>query len=256
MVIANSGSEPKVTVTSQCDICSIAIRTIQCSNEVHVQRGLWQKWIDFNDHFDYYIYRVKFHYIICVQRRDTQASLAIDLVVNQETKAWHIRVQEAEWRPGNWTVHKSKHKWHAAAALKAVQTFAKGFDKWSIIANNCSTFVKRIVEFMADSKKRAEYECEPITDDFDRLSSFGASIGVELMYMTSKEVVKPIPSQEEGEEEKWENHDDSDASAATGGEQECTGERITTQEPEVKNMHEVQQEYKKNKEMIEKRNNE
>ena len=115
-----------------------------------------------------------------------------------------------------------------------------------------STFVKGVVGFriMADSDKRAEYECEPITDDFDRLSSFGASIGVELMYMMSKE------AQEEGEEEKWENHDDSDASAATGGEQERNRERITTHEPEVKNMHEVQQEYKKNKEMIEKRNNE
>ena len=90
-----------------------------------------------NNHFCYYIYRVIFHYIrsiiICVQRRDTQASLAIDLVVNQETKTWHIRVQDAEWKPGNWRVHKSKHMWHAAAALIAVQTFAKGFDKWSII---------------------------------------------------------------------------------------------------------------------------
>ena len=28
----------------------------------------------------------------------------------------------------------SQVKWHAAAALKAVQTFAEGFDKWSIIS--------------------------------------------------------------------------------------------------------------------------
>ena len=157
-----------------------------------------------------------------------------------------------EWRPGKWTVHKSKHKWHAAAALKAVQTFAKVFDKWSIIANNCSTFVKGVVGFMSDSDKRAEHECEPITDDFDRLSSFGASIGVELMYMTSKEVVKPFPSQDEGEEEKWEKNDHGDTLAATG----VTGERITTHELEVKNMHEVQQEYKENMKMIEKSNNE
>ena len=203
-----------------CEICSIAAHTVHCSNEVHVQRGLWQKWKDFNGHFDYYIYRVKFHYIICLQRRDTQDSVAIDLVVNNVNKTWHIRVREAEWRPGNWTVHKSKHTWHAAAALKAVQASATDFDKWSIIANNCSDFTKGVVEFMADSKKREEYECEPITDDFDRLSSFGASIGVELMYMTSKEVVKPFPSQEEGEEEPLDSLDYSDTLATAGGEED------------------------------------
>ena len=229
MTVSQS-NESTATVTGACEICSIAAHTIRCSNEVHVQRVLWQKWKDFNDHFDYYIYRVKFHYIICVQRRDTQASLAIDLVVNQVTKAWHIRVQEAEWKPGNWRVHTSKHKWHAAAALKAVHKFATDFDKWAIIANNCKTFAKGVVGFMSDSENRTEYECEPITDDFDRLSSFGASIGVELMYMTSKEAVQSIPSQEEGEEEPLDSLDYSDTLAAAGGEEDRHRELTTNQE--------------------------
>ena len=54
---------------------------------------------------------------------------------------------------------------------------------------------------MAKAGTREKYECEPITDDFDKLSTFGASIGVELMYMSRTEAVEPIPPQEEGEEE-------------------------------------------------------
>ena len=183
-----------------CEICSIAASSVQCSNEIHVQRGLWQKWKDFNDRFDYYIYRLKLHSVICIQRQDTKAALAIDLVVKQNTKKWYIRVREVEWKPGNWKVHKSKHAWHAAAALKAVQSYTVDFDKWNIV-NNCGTFVKGVIERMADAEKRASYECEHITDDFDKLSSFGASLGVEVTFLTSKEAVEPIPPQEEGEEE-------------------------------------------------------
>ena len=158
-------------------------------------------WKDFNDHFDYYIYRVKFHSVICIQRQDTKAALAIDLVVNHNTKKWYIRVREVEWKPGNLTVRRSKHTWHAAAALKAVKSFTVDFDKWNIILNNCGTFAEGVIKFMANAETRASFECEPIADDFDKLSSFGASLGVEVTFLTSKEVVEPIPPQEDGEEE-------------------------------------------------------
>ena len=82
---------------------------------------------------------------------------------------------------------------------------------------------------MADSDKRAEYECEPITDDFDRLSSFGASIGVELMYMTSKEAVESIPSQEEGEEEPLDSLDGNDISVETECEEDCHRDLVTNE---------------------------
>lgn len=196
----------EAAVVGACEFCSVIARTVQCSNEIHIQRGIWQKWKDFNDHFDYYIYRVKLHSVICIQRHDTQASLAIDLVVNSTTSTWNIRVREAEWKPGKWNVFKSQHTWHATAALKAIKNFSvNDFKQWSICANNCSTFVHGIVGFMKDSTKRAECECKQITDDFDKLSSFGADLGLELMYMTSQEVVQPIPRQEEGEEEPQEN---------------------------------------------------
>ena len=156
-----------------CEISSIISRSVKCSNEIYIQRGVWQKWKDFNNQFDYYIYHVKFHYVICIQRRDTQATLALDLIVNHINSTWYIRVREVEWKPGNWTVKTSKHKWHAAAALKAVHAFATSFAEWKVVANNCSSWATGVVGFMSDDKKRELYECEPITDDFDKLSTFG-----------------------------------------------------------------------------------
>lgn len=169
--MGNSASGGAAVGAVACEMCTISARSIRCSHEVHIQRGVWQKWKDFNDHFHYYIYSVKFHYVICIQREDTKAALAIDLVVDKESSTWYIRVREAEWKPGNWTVTKSRHTWHAAAALKALHPYATDFDKWSAFANNCNTFAKGLVGFMSNEDKRAECECEPITDDFDKLST-------------------------------------------------------------------------------------
>ena len=169
----------------------------KCANEVRVQRGVWQKWKDFNDHCDYYVVRMKnMHNMVCIRRRDTNATLGIDLVVAAQAGAtkeesdleWYIRIREMEWRPGNRTVYTSKHKWHAAAALKALHTYAPKFGNWKAIFNNCSTWVKGVVEFMKDDNKREQCECEPIVDDFDQLSSFGASLGVELTYLKFSEI--------------------------------------------------------------------
>lgn len=189
------------SVVDACVICSIITRTIKFSGEIRVQRGIWQKWKDFNDHFDYYIYRANFHSVICIQRRDTQVSLAIDLVVDSPSSVWYIRVRETEWKPGNRSVYQSRNKWHAAAALKALQPFIDNF-KWDALCNNCSTFIKEMVGYMGNDEKREDYECEPITDDFDKLSSFGESLGIELMYINSRELEqKSLPSQDEGREE-------------------------------------------------------
>ena len=177
----------------------------KCANEIRVQRGVWQKWKDFNDHCDYYMVRMKnMHNMVCIRRRDTNATLAIDLVVDmtKPEREWYTRIRETEWRPGNRSVYTSKHKWHAAAALKALHTYGPKFGDWKAILNNCNTWVKGIVEFMKDDNKRAQCECEPIVDDFDRLSSFGASLGVELTYLKSNEVEQPLihPEVDEPEE--------------------------------------------------------
>ena len=175
------------------------------ANEVRVQRGVWQNWKDFNDHCDYYMVRMKnMHNMVCIRRRDTSATLAIDLMVDmtKPEREWYTRVRETEWRPGNRPVYTSKHKWHAAAALKALHTYGPKFGDWKAILNNCNTWVKGIVEFMKDDNKREQCECEPIVDDFDRLSSFGASLGVELTYLKSSEVKQPLihPEVDEPEE--------------------------------------------------------
>lgn len=177
----------------------------KCANEVRVQRGVWQKWKDFNDHCDYYVVRMKsMHNMVCIRRCDTNATLGIDLVVDitKPEREWYTRVRETEWRPGNRAVYTSKHKWHAAAALKALHTYSPKFGDWKAIINNCNTFVKGVVEFMKDDNKREQCECEPIVDDFDRLSSFGASLGVELTYLKTSEVEQPLihPEIDEPEE--------------------------------------------------------
>ena len=189
------------------EVCSVLPHSAECGNEIRVQSGVWQKWKDFHDHFEYYLFRVRlFHYVICIRRRDTHATLAIDLVVQKPTSKpkadskWYIRVREAEWKPGNRDISTSKHKWHAAAALKAVHMFSPKFGDWTAIANNCKTWVKGVVGFMGDDDKRGQCDCSPITDDFDHLRSFGESIGVELTYLSSKEAKQPLP-QPEGDEE-------------------------------------------------------
>ena len=115
-------------------------------------------------------------------------------------------MHEVEWKPRNWEVKRSKHT--IVIALKAVHAFATNFNEWKVLANNCSSWAIGVVGFMSDDKKREKYECEPITDDFDKLSTFGASIGVELMYLSSTEAAEPIPSQEEGEEETFEDQEE------------------------------------------------
>lgn len=181
------------------EVSTLCAGSAKCANEVRVQRGIWQKWKDFNDHCDYYVVQMKnMHNMVCIRRRDTNATLAIDLVVDMNSnkpdqeKEWYTRIRETEWRPGNRTVYTSKHKWHAAAALKALHTYAPKFGDWKAVVNNCSTWVKGIVEFMKDDNKREQCECEPIADDFDRLSSFGASLGVELTYLKASEVEQPL----------------------------------------------------------------
>ena len=208
VIIGNTVSQPKEGATvGVCGLSSIATHSIQCSNQVRVQRGIWQKWKDFNGHFDYYIYHVNLHHVICIKRPDTQAALDIDLIITEiaGTKFWLIRIREAEWKPEKSRVNRSKHTWHAAAALKAVKVFSSHFNTWNVF-NNCSTFTKGVIGFMADPKKKEECQCEPITDDFDKLSTFGEQIGVELMYMTSNEAREPIPPQEEDKEEPVGEH--------------------------------------------------
>ena len=139
--------------------------------------------------------------MICIRRCDTGATVTIDLVVSKAESKWYIRVREAEWKPGNRNVTLSKHKWHAAAALNAVHTFGPEFGKWTAIANNCSTWAKGVVGFMSNDEMRKKCECEPITDDFDKLSSFGDSIGVELTYLSSRQAREVLPQPEEEEEE-------------------------------------------------------
>ena len=203
--ISSSGPQegPAVSQSAEgCHYCSILAHSAQCGNEVRIQRGLWQKWKDFNDHFEYYTFRAKlFHYVICIRRCDTGATVTIDLVVSKAESKWYIRVREAEWKPGNRNVTLSKHKWHAAAALNAVHTFGPEFGKWTAIANNCSTWAKGVVGFMSNDEMRKKCECEPITDDFDKLSSFGDSIGVELTYLSSRQAREVLPQPEEEEEE-------------------------------------------------------
>jgi hypothetical protein len=151
------------------------------------------------------------HNMVCIRRCDTEATLGIDLVVfdvdkttcePEKDREWCIRIRETEWKPGNRTVHTSKHKWHAAAALKALHTYAPKFGNWKAVVNNCNTWVKGVVEFMKDDNKRLQCECEPIVDDFDRLSSFGASLGVELTYLKSSEVNQPLVHPEIDEPEE------------------------------------------------------
>ena len=144
------------------------------------------------------------HFMVCIRRRDTNATLAIDLVVDTDKskRKWYPRVCETEWKPGNRCVYTSKHKWHAAAALKALHTYAPKFGDWTAIINNCNTWGKGVVEFMKDDNKRAQCECEPIVDDFDRLSLFGASLGVELTYLKSSEVKQPLTHPEVDEPEE------------------------------------------------------
>ena len=158
-----------------------------------------------------------FHYAISIRRRDTHATLTIDLVVkrtnSKSDSKWYIRVREAEWEPGNRNVSTSKHKWHAAAALKAVHTFSPKFGDWTAIANNCNTWVKGVVGFMSDDDRRSQCECEPIMDDFDHLRSFGESIGVELTYLSSTEAKRRLPQPEddkpgEGEDPSNQEADD------------------------------------------------
>ena len=191
-----------------CEFCTVLAHSAEYGNEVHVQSGVWQNWKDFDDRFEYYLFRVKlFHYAICIRRRDTNATLTIDLVVNNKAGSradskWYIRVREAEWRPGNRNISTSKHKWHAAAALKAVHEFSPKFGDWTAIANNCSTWVKGVVGFMGDDNRRSLCDCDPITDDFDRLRSFGDSIGVELTYLSRREAREILPQPElENDEE-------------------------------------------------------
>jgi hypothetical protein len=197
---------------------------------------VWQKWKDFHDHFEYYLFRVKlFHYAICIRRRDTHATLTIDLVVkkaNSNSKAdskWYIRVREAEWEPGNQNVSTSKHKWHAAAALMAAHTFSPKFGDWTAIANNCNTWVKGVVGFMGDDNRRGQCDCDPITDDFDHLRSFGESIGVELTYLSSTEAKRYLPQPEEDDKpregEDPSNQEPDDHKESTLGEMTGAGRR-------------------------------
>ena len=123
--------------------------------------------------------------MICILREVTKAALAIDLVVDKDALKWHVRVTETEWKPGNLMMElKSWHRWHAAAALKALQSFVADFDKWSALAGNSNSFEDGLVWFMSDDDRRAECECEQITDDLDKLSTYAASFGVDLTYMT------------------------------------------------------------------------
>jgi hypothetical protein len=193
------------------------------ANEVRVQRGVWQKWKDFDDHCDYYVVRMKnMHNMVCIRRRDTNATLGIDLVVDmtKPEREWYTRVRATEWRPGNRTVCTSKHKWHAAAALKALHTYGPKFGNWKAIPNNCSAWVKGVVEFMKDDNKREQCECEPIVDDFDQLSTFGASLGVELTYLRNSEVEQPLVHPEIDEPEKpADERDDSPQEHRSGPDQ-------------------------------------
>ena len=190
---------------SVCEFCSVLAHSAECGNEIRVQSGVWSKWKDFHDHFEYYLFRVKlFHYAICIRRCDTYATLTIDLMVNRakskSDSKWYIRVRESEWEPGKRNISISKHKWHAAAALMAVHTFSPKFGDWTAIANNCNTWVKGVVGFMSDDDRRGQCDCEPITDDFDHLRSFGESIGVELTYLSSVEAKQRLPQPEDDDQ--------------------------------------------------------
>lgn len=222
-----------------CEICSVLGHSAECGNEIRVQSGVWQNWKDFHDHFEYYLFRVKlFHYAICIRRRDTHATLIIDLVVKKASSKdskWYIRVREAEWKPGNRTISTSKHKWHAAAALKAVHMYSPKFGDWTAIANNCNTWVKGVVGFMGDNDRRGQCDCEPITDDFDHLRSFGESIGVELTYLSSTEAKQRLPQPEddepgEGEDPSNQEADDRKADNIPG---KMTGAGRESQEMKV-----------------------
>ena len=223
-----------------CEICSVLAHSAECGNEIRVQSGVWQKWKDFHNHFEYYLFRVRlFHYAICIQRRDTLATLTIDLVVKRaksKDSKWYIRVRESEWEPGNRNISTSKHKWHAAAALKAVHTFSPKFGDWTAIANNCNTWVKGVVGFMSDDDRRGQCDCEPITDDFDHLRSFAESIGVELTYLSSTEAKQRLPQPEDdepGEGEDPSNQETNDPKENAPGEMTGAGRARDSREMKV-----------------------
>ena len=228
-----SASAIAASGASVCEVLSVLAHPAECGNEIRVQSGVWQKWKDFHDHFEYYLFRVKlFHYAICIRRCDTYATLTIDLMVNRakskSDSKWYIRVRESEWEPGKRNISTSKHKWHAAAALMAVHTFSPKFGDWTAIANNCNTWVKGVVGFMSDDDRRGQCDCEPITDDFDHLRSFGESIGVELTYLSSVEAKQCLPQPEDdyqGEGEDPAHQEAGDQNENAPGEMTGAGKR-------------------------------
>ena len=159
------------------------------SNEVRLEKGVWNLWKDVNGRFEYYKYQGHMHKAVCIRRIDTGDALNIDLVVDANESKWYVRVRKAEWNPERQEVCMSKHTWHPAAALKALHLFVPKFGKWEMVTNNCFDFVKGLVGSMVNDERRQEVECEPILD-FEEFIMFAEKLDFEVCYMKREEVLK------------------------------------------------------------------
>ena len=116
----------------------------------------------------------------------------MDLVINEATQMWQIRIRKTKWMPEEHEVTTIKNRWHLAAMLKAMKTSANEFGKYCCVSNNCNTWIKKITALLNDKQRRFEFDCKPITDDFENLSTFAQKIGLELTYLKIQE-----PTEEE-----------------------------------------------------------
>ena len=152
---------------------------------------IWKEWGDLDNRFKYYILREKpsngrsrfcHHRAIIVLRPDTNATLKIDLQINeQQLDGWYISIKRGRWDPGDHEVKISEHTWTPAMVILAIHTFSQNFGSWHLLFNNCWSFTSGLEKFMRHNYN--DYSSERPIREKEELQKRIRDFGLNLMMM-------------------------------------------------------------------------
>lgn len=169
------------------------MRKADPSNQIFVHENVWEKFGNYNGHFQYYIFQrgtiplLIYHRALCVRKSesDDEHALKIDLVAyylpEKKNAYWKIVIKPTKWTPERrvlfTNVYNSTQTWHAAKVLKVYSEYSHKFGVYELGFKNCITFTNEFPAYMYTFKETSPI---PIVKDFNDLQHYASNLGLKI----------------------------------------------------------------------------
>ena len=122
--------------------------------QVEIQFQVWEDFKNFDGKVEYYFFGGGFrHGGVCfrIPKQDVVAQAELVLGLHGAEIKWYVLCRKGKWRPKEDKIYMSTYAWHAGTVLKVAHDFAKYFNTYHSLFNNCNDWKHKVVEHMRNA---------------------------------------------------------------------------------------------------------